>query len=217
MSESVEMYLLRIALLQQEGQPVPLAQLAEELAISPISANQMCRRLEERDLVTYQPYKGVTLTAAGERMALTVLRKRRLWEVFLAEKLGLAPQEAETFACRFEHVTPDDLAEALAAFLDHPQFSPQRQPIPPALVPAAPLFLIRLADLPPGASGQVRSLTADRAAADFLAAQGLHIGADFVILASGEDGARLIAAGDRTLALTASLAAAIHILPSESL
>lgn len=212
MSESVEMYLLRIALLQQEGQPVPLSQLAEELAISPISANQMCRKLAERALVSYQPYKGVTLTAAGEHMALAVLRKRRLWEVFLVEKLGLPPPAAEEFACRFEHVTPDDLGEALAAYLGHPRFSPQRQPIPAAVASPAPAALT-LADLPVGAGGQVRSIAADPAAAAFLAAAGLGPGAAPSVLAISGDGARFIAAGDRTLTLTAALAAGIHILP----
>jgi predicted membrane GTPase involved in stress response len=58
MSESVEMYLLRIALLQDEDRPVPISALAEELAVSPVSANQMCRKLEERGMVHYEPYKG---------------------------------------------------------------------------------------------------------------------------------------------------------------
>ena len=79
-TESTEMYLLRIALLSEEGDPVPISQLAEELDISPVSTNQMCRKLEEKDLVEYQPYKGVTLTLQGEVIALRVLRKRRLWE-----------------------------------------------------------------------------------------------------------------------------------------
>ena len=65
MSESVEMYLLRIALLQDEDKPVPISILAEELSVSPVSANQMCRKLEERGMVHYEPYRGVTLTLQG--------------------------------------------------------------------------------------------------------------------------------------------------------
>ena len=67
------MYLITVARLRQADQPVPLALLAQELGISPVSANEMCRRLAERALVTYQPYKGVTLTAQGEAMARRVL------------------------------------------------------------------------------------------------------------------------------------------------
>ena len=92
MTEAAEMYLLRIALLAQDQEPVPISRLADALDVSPISANQMCRKLETRGLVTYQPYKGVTLTPKGKHIALQVLRKRRLWEVFLGSKLGLDPQ-----------------------------------------------------------------------------------------------------------------------------
>ncbi len=88
-SESVEMYLLRIALLSQQESPVPIAALAEELGISPVSTNQMCRKLEERELIIYQPYKGVALTANGEQIANKILEKRRLWARFLKDALPL--------------------------------------------------------------------------------------------------------------------------------
>jgi Mn-dependent DtxR family transcriptional regulator len=61
------MYVLRTALLQRDSQPVPLAHLAQELAVSPSSANEMCRKLTHEGLMTCEPYRGVTLTAAGER------------------------------------------------------------------------------------------------------------------------------------------------------
>jgi DtxR family Mn-dependent transcriptional regulator len=130
LSESVEMYLLRIALLQHNGQPVPAPLLAQELAISLVSANEMIRKLMDRGLVAYEPYKGVTLTDQGARLARRVLRCRRLWEVFFVAKLGIEPCKADEMACRFEHVTPDELAERLATFLEYPRFSPQNEPIP---------------------------------------------------------------------------------------
>lgn len=212
-SESVEMYLLRISLLQEDGQPVPLAQLAEELDVSPVSANQMCRKLEERHLVAYQPYKGVTLTHEGESTALRVLRKRRLWEVFLVEKLGMAPPEAEEIACRFEHVTPDALGEQLAAYLGHPGLSPQRQPIPD--LSAAPTLRLRqpLATLKPGECGQVLDLNLDAVACDFLHVQGLHAGAVLRVLAAGSAGALLVESAGRATALASQLAAAIDVTP----
>ena len=128
-SESTEMYLLKITWLQAETSPVPVPLLAQELDLSPVSVNEMCRKLVNGGLVAYEPYKGVTLTLAGERLAQTVLRRRRLWEVFFVEKLGLDPLEADAIACRFEHVTPDVLTQGLADFLDYPKFSPQHEPI----------------------------------------------------------------------------------------
>ena len=132
LSESEEMYLVTIARLVESGQsaPTPVAQLACELAIAPVSANQMIRKLEEVKLLYYTPYKGVELTEAGWQAALDILRHRRLWEVFLVEKLHYTPQEAEVLACRLEHNLPPEAAARLAAFLGHPTSSPQGHPIP---------------------------------------------------------------------------------------
>lgn len=121
LSENIEMYLLKIALLQTDNQPVPVPALAQELAVSPVSANEMCRKMVDRDLVQYEPYKGVTFTPQGSRVVRHILRSRRLWEVFFVDKLNFSPDEAEEIACRFEHVTPETLTERLAAFLGHPR------------------------------------------------------------------------------------------------
>ena len=129
-SDSVEMYLVTIAMSREDEQPVPLSLLAQELSISPVSVNEMCRKLMERGLVDYRPYEGVTLTSEGSTLACQVLCRRRLWEVFLVEKLGLGVKEAEAMADQLEHATPDRLIERLAAFLEYPTLSPQNQPIP---------------------------------------------------------------------------------------
>src|SRR4030042_2070249 len=80
-SPSEEMYLITVAVAEEEGRtgPLPLADLAESLGISPVSANQMVRRLEERGLLEYHPYHGASLTPPGRREARRVLRGRRLW------------------------------------------------------------------------------------------------------------------------------------------
>jgi DtxR family Mn-dependent transcriptional regulator len=131
MSESEEMYLVVIARANENGQdPVPLAQVAADLHVQPVSANQMIKKLEEAGRVTYTPYKGVELTQAGKAEAARILRHRRLWEVFLAENLGFAPEQADEIACRLEHVVTEDVAERLSAYLGSPQTSPQGKPIP---------------------------------------------------------------------------------------
>jgi DtxR family Mn-dependent transcriptional regulator len=211
MSESVEMYLLRIALLQDVDRPVPISALAEELTVSPVSANQMCRKLEERGMVHYEPYKGVTLTLHGEAVAMRVLRRRRLWEVFLAEKLGLAPEQAEEIACRFEHVTPDGLAERLASFLGNPTLSPQQEPIPPSIGAAVRRPRLALSTLAAGQQAQVCQVAADEPARDFLRSHGLAPGATVNVLATASDGGLLIEAGQGILTLTPDIARLVEV------
>ncbi len=216
MTEAAEMYLLRIALLSEGDEPVPISQLAETLNVSPISANQMCRKLEARGLVDYQPYKGVTLTLQGEAIALRVLRKRRLWEVFLAEKLGLDPQTAEDVACRFEHVTPEDLAEKLAEFLGHPTLSPQRQPIPPRFGSPQRHQVIRpLSAVGVGERVRVTNIVADETLKSFLRGQGLGPGAVMMVLAVAPDKALLVEVNGGHVSLATNVAEKIDVTPFE--
>ena len=211
LSESVEMYLLRIALLQDGDKPVPISVLAEELAVSPVSANQMCRKLAERDVVIYEPYRGVTLTLHGESVALRVLRKRRLWEVFLAEKLGMEPQLAEEMACRFEHVTPDMLAERLSSYLGNPALSPQGEPIPASVRSVVHRPRMPLIQIPAGHLGQVVSVGGDDTTRTFLRMQGVGAGAILRTLATGPDGSMLLQAPSGQISLAAELVQLIEV------
>ena len=86
-SDSVQMYLVKLKRLEEEVNPVPLSYLADSLSISPVSVNEMCRKMQDQELIDYQPYKGASLTPEGEREALKILRRHRLWEVFLVEEL----------------------------------------------------------------------------------------------------------------------------------
>jgi DtxR family Mn-dependent transcriptional regulator len=190
-SESTEMYLLRIDLLARSQSPVPIARLAEALEVSPISANQMCRKLEARQLVSYQPYKGVTLTQQGETIARNVLHKRHLWEQFLADKLGLAADVAEEIACRLEHVTPGELVEKLTEFLKSPEEKPDQ---------SRPLSTL-------GVNQQARILRieAEEALATFLHAQHLLPDAAVKILARSEN-TLLVQIEQRHLSLSTAVA-----------
>ena len=131
LSESVQNYLVNIVRLREsEQEPVPLSHLAEALSISPISVNDMCRKLQDQGLVIYRPYKGVYLTEQGQLHAYYIVRRHRLWEVFLVQKLGFDYEEAHEAACRLEHATSDSVADQLDAFLSHPTVNPQGLPIP---------------------------------------------------------------------------------------
>jgi DtxR family Mn-dependent transcriptional regulator len=129
-TESVEEYLEAIYKLKEEGQPVALSTLAERLAISSVSANEMVRKLVELELVIYEPYKGVSLTPAGQALALAVIRRHRLWERFLTDVLGLSWDQVHEEACRLEHVTSPLVEERLAQFLSEPQTCPHGHPMP---------------------------------------------------------------------------------------
>ncbi len=211
-SESVEMYLITIAMLQSEAEPVPLSLLAKELSHTPVSTNEMCRKLTEWGWATYQPYKGVTLTGDGRLLANQVLCRRRLWEVFLVDKLGLEPEQAEAFACHLEHATADDLARRLAAFLDYPCLSPQNEPIPCEYLDQQEEAAVTLDRLAVGQRGRVVRINDEVAMRDFLLAQGLVPGSLVQVLGVASDGSRLLEYGGRRLALTVSLAAGVHIL-----
>ncbi len=212
MSESVEMYLLKIALLQDQGRPVPLPALAQALAISSVSANEMGRKLTEKGLVRYEPYKGVTLTPQGQAQAQKILCRRRLWEVFLVEKLGLEPDEAEEMACRFEHVTPEKLAEQLAAFLDYPAVSPQNQSIPYQHAPFAPQSHRALTALHVGEAARVVKITAEQATKAFLHRQGIEPGRTLKVLAVTGDGALLLEVAGRRLSLAGGIAEDVKVI-----
>jgi DtxR family transcriptional regulator, Mn-dependent transcriptional regulator len=144
-SPSEEMYLITVAVAEEEGRagPLPLADLAESLGISPISANQMVRRLEERGLLAYHPYHGASLTPAGRQEARRVLRGRRLWGAFLVAHLGFDAEEADALACSLEHVTPPEAADRLARFLGDPEVGPLGRAIPPASPLAASAGRVR--------------------------------------------------------------------------
>lgn len=134
-SENIQMYLVEIRRHAGGEGPLPLPRLAEVLGISVPSVNEMVKKLAEQGFVDYVPYAGVRLTDRGEKLAGLLLRKHRLWEVFLVEELNFDPDQAHEMACQLEHATPDQLAERLNRYLENPQLSPLGEPIPAGELP----------------------------------------------------------------------------------
>ncbi|MCB9555712.1 MAG: metal-dependent transcriptional regulator [Deltaproteobacteria bacterium] len=130
--EVCENYLKEIYRLAQTDVPVKTSRLADALGLSAASVSEMVRRLDEQSLVRYQRYRGVTLTAKGQRRALLVLRRHRLWELFLHDVLGLPRAELHKHAERLEHATDGDLARYIDRYLGSPDFDPHGHPIPRA-------------------------------------------------------------------------------------
>ncbi|PAC33708.1 metal-dependent transcriptional regulator [Flectobacillus sp. BAB-3569] len=104
--------------------------VAELTQTKAASVSDMLRKLSEKNLVNYQKYQGVRLTEAGEQVALKVIRKHRLWEVFLVEKLGFNWDEVHDIAEQLEHIDSEELVEKLDEFLGFPKFDPHGDPIP---------------------------------------------------------------------------------------
>lgn len=130
-SESTEMYLKAMFELNSR-EVVAIGRLAERLNVTPVSANEMVRRLSEQGLVTHTPYKGVALTEKGLEVAWNVMRRQRLWEVFLYKHLKIEWSKIYELACSLEHATAPEVTEALAEFLGDPKTCPRGNPIPAA-------------------------------------------------------------------------------------
>ena len=217
-SESEEMYLITVAMAVEEGHqgPVPVPYLADALSVSRVSANEMVKKLATRDLVEYLPYQGVILTAEGTAIAGEVLRRRRLWALFLAEHLGLAPAAADEVACEFEHVTPAEVEERLAAFLGDPTVGPQGKPIPAGGDQTPSLRELALTDLAVGQRGRVVRHTADPAMRSFLEEEGFGEGAVVTLLGIGDDRGCLVDTGRGHAHLAAAVAEHVLVTPSEA-
>ena len=104
--------------------------LADALDTKASSVTDMIKKLSEKELVNYEKYQGVHLTKEGEKIALNIIRKHRLWEVFLVEKLNFRWDEVHDIAEYLEHVNSNVLFERLEKFLGHPKFDPHGDPIP---------------------------------------------------------------------------------------
>ncbi|NNE27482.1 MAG: metal-dependent transcriptional regulator [Saprospiraceae bacterium] len=106
--------------------------IAKYLNTSAASVTDMLKRLSDKDYFHYEKYKGVYLTSKGIQMATQLVRKHRLWEVFLAKKLDFSWEEVHDIAEQLEHIKSDTLIEKLDAFLGHPKYDPHGDPIPNA-------------------------------------------------------------------------------------
>jgi DtxR family Mn-dependent transcriptional regulator len=129
-SKNVEDYVKSIYALQREQRPVSNGALKTRLNISAAAVSEMIQTLVRLNLVRYEPYQGVELTPAGERVALEVIRHHRLLELYLHQALGVPWDEVHQEAEQLEHALSPQLAERIAERLGQPEFDPHGAPIP---------------------------------------------------------------------------------------
>jgi DtxR family Mn-dependent transcriptional regulator len=132
LTDAIQDYLKAIYKLQEDDARVSVTALAREQGVAAGSASEMVKKLGALDLVDHEPYRGVKLTQAGERVAVEVIRHHRLLELYLAETLGLHVDEVHDEADRLEHVLSEELEARIDKALGFPTHDPHGDPIPNA-------------------------------------------------------------------------------------
>jgi DtxR family transcriptional regulator, Mn-dependent transcriptional regulator len=127
---SEENYIKSIYHLQQDTGMVNTNSLAAEMQTKAASVTDMLKKLSAKKILQYEKYKGFKLTDGGKKIALSVVRKHRLWEYFLVEKLGFEWDKVHDIAEELEHISSNELIEKLQYFLGNPSFDPHGDPIP---------------------------------------------------------------------------------------
>jgi DtxR family Mn-dependent transcriptional regulator len=174
LSEAVQDYLKVIYKLQQQGGVVSTSALAEAMDVTAASATGMVKKLAGLKLVRHNPYQGVTLTRAGEKMALEVIRHHRLLELYLAEALGYTWDKVHEEAERLEHAISEEFEEKIFEALGRPTRDPHGDPIPAKDGTVVAAEHDRLSDLEPGATGVIRQVSdSDAEVLRYLGTRGL--------------------------------------------
>ncbi|MEZ4590094.1 MAG: metal-dependent transcriptional regulator [Chloroflexota bacterium] len=159
--QAIEDYLKTIYMLGQDESPVSTSRIAEAREVKPASATSMIKRLANLKMVNYEKHYGVTLTPAGEKLALEVIRHHRLIELYLMEALGFSWDEVHEQADILEHVISEKLEERIAAALNHPEFDPHGDPIPAKDGSMALVDVELLSTVPAGQTVWVRRILDD--------------------------------------------------------
>lgn len=216
-SHAVEDYLKAIYTLTTAADTASTNDLAARLSVSTGSVSAMLGRLASDGLVTHAPYRGASLTDQGRRIALRVVRRHRLIELFLARSLDMPWEDLHDEAEILEHAVSDRLIDLIAEKLGDPQFDPHGDPIPSRDLKIEPRPTIGLAALEPGQTGIfVRVSDSNPEMLKFLSAQGVGIG-DRVTMVGRQpfDGPVIVEIDGSEHALGSLLAAAMRVSPAD--
>jgi len=216
LTQAIQDYLKIIYKLQGEGAGVTTNAIADRLGVAPASVTNMIKKLARLRLVEHAPYRGVALTAGGEKVALEVIRHHRLLELYLSDVLGVSLDKVDEEAERLEHVLSEELEERIAQSLGDPTHDPHGHPIPSREGTLDELSYPVLAELGRGASAVIVRVS-DRHAAVLrhLAADGLLPGAHLQVVGVDREGRMRVrlSAGEREV--PRKFAEAVHVTASE--
>ncbi|TFG66885.1 MAG: metal-dependent transcriptional regulator [Gemmatimonadales bacterium] len=214
-SRAVEDYLKAVYKLEHGASPASTSDLAKRLGRSAASVTNMIKSLAEQGLVTHVPYHGVRLSAEGRQAALRIIRRHRIIESYLIERLGYTWDGVHPEAERLEHAVSDDLVDRMARALGDPATDPHGSPIPTREGSITRSELQPLAETRPGTSAVIRQV-ADRDGDRLrtLSTIGLLLGTRIDVLAISEAGACTLRIGTAEHCLDANLAAGIQVEPT---
>jgi DtxR family Mn-dependent transcriptional regulator len=130
-------------------------QIAEITNTKAASVTDMLKRLSDKKLINYKKYQGVNLTSKGEKVAIDIIRKHRLWELFLVDKLGFKWDEVHDMAEQLEHIQSEELIDRLDSYLEYPKYDPHGDPIPNKSGQFATRKMLELYDMSVGFVGNI--------------------------------------------------------------
>jgi len=213
MSDTVDDYLKTIYQLGREGAAVSTSAIARKLSLSEASVTGMIRKLAGRRLLRHAPYRGVRLTPSGEALALRMVRKHRLWELFLHEHLKFGWEEVHEHAERLEHATDDELERRLFEMMGRPSRDPHGDPIPGHDGTVKETGRRTISALKAGDRGEIlRCLDQDAGLLDHLRRMGLRPGRRFRVSAMEPFGGPIsLVLGRKTVRIGAAVAAALLV------
>ncbi len=217
LSRSVEDYLKAVFELDSRGESASTSSLAEVLQVQPSSVTGMVKRLAEWGLLAHVPYRGVHLTPSGRREALRVLRRHRVLETYLTDRLGFSWEDVHDEAEQLEHAVSDRLIDAMAHALGDPSHDPHGAPIPTSEGQIEAASFVTLAESAPGVQLSIHAV--DDKGSDELRAMealGLAPGVPVRVLDELPGGARLaiaVGAEEDRREIASELAALVYVTP----
>lgn len=215
-SESTENYLKAVYSLQQRHDNfISTSELSGYLSINPASVSEMVKKMHEKQLLEYKRSKGVKLTEAGERIALKIIRRHRLWETFLVERLEYNWDEVHDLAEQLEHINSHDLIDRIDKLLGFPKTDPHGEPIPDKDGVILPERQVFLSEMHTGSAGKLSIVHSQEP--DFLRYFddiGLKLGADIQIEKFNNfDGSIVLRCMDQVCFVSQQVAEQVSVVP----
>ncbi|MCX8112469.1 MAG: metal-dependent transcriptional regulator [Bacteroidia bacterium] len=197
-----ENYLKALWYLGGTEKEVSLQALAQRMGTTPGAVTDMVKKLAEKGYIAYRPYYGVSLTEKGSGVALRVIRRHRIWETFVSERLGYTGEKIHALAERLEHLCDDEFIDRLYTYLGRPALDPHGDEIPALTPKVYPLSRLR-----GGQRGRIQSYLNHPTIAESLSLLGLQVGDIVEVLGPFPvDGALWVRCGEREYALPPTIA-----------